>query len=360
MDLKPMDTGGPLAAARLADHEAAGLRLPGRSLALFTLHLRVLMEAGVSLPDALEALSNGEDLKAAQVAEHLLRRVSQGSQLSEALAELPGVFDRFFLRMIRAAEANGRLLAVLEQLSELQEVRERRLRKLKGALAYPLLVLLLSVAMTAFIVYTMLPGYLSIFATSGLELPFLTRLLVTGSQSLPGLLLGLGLLAVIAVLVQPPTVRKDWLYAIPLVRRISTDYQLANVCTTLGWMLRTEVPLQVAVATVAKGGTGWSALDLVLEEAQECLMQGNTLAESLDRHDVFPGHLLKCITVGEESGKTPEFLLLAAGVMERNCDYAIETALSLIEPLILLFLGVVVAAVVLAALLPTFSLLQAL
>ncbi|MGE0495488.1 MAG: type II secretion system F family protein [Vulcanimicrobiota bacterium] len=353
-------TEGPLAAAGLPDRQADALVLSGSSLSLMTLHLKTLLGSGVGLLDAFDVLARGEDLQVAQAAEHLGRRLSEGHQLSEALAEMPRVFDRFFLRMIRAAETSGRLMAVLEELSNLLETRERRRRRLTGALAYPAFVLVLSLAMTAFIVYVMLPGYLSIFAGSGLPLPPLTRALLWISQWAPRVSLGAVVVIIIAVLSQSSQERGLVRFRLPWLRSLARDYELAGFCTTLAWLLRTEVPIQSAIATLRYGGTGWEQLDRVLEAAEDRLLAGETLSESLSDAGVFPRHLLQCVAAGEQAGKTSEFLLLAGRILEERCDLAIEALLSLLEPALLLFLGVIVASVVMAALLPTFSLVQAL
>lgn len=338
--------------------EAPMARLGTRELSLFTSHLAVLLKAGVPILTALHTLA--QEGKSKDVAAGLAASLAHGNRLSTALRRYP-VFDPIFLRLIYLGEETGRLVAVLERLSEMLTQRSHMRSRLHQALLYPATLLGLSLATLAFLVLYMLPQFISTFSVGGLALPPLTRAIFAVSRH-PLMIYGLvlGLLTPLAVVGVFRTARGKelwrWgLFNLPLIGRLNSARAMAQACTSLGMLVDLGVPL-TQVLTLLVGTTGWSTLDQALTDVLQRVQDGQNLAEAMDANPAFPKIVVSTVAAGLPSGRLDFLLPRVADLMNIQVETETETLLAMMEPVLLGFLGMLVALVVLAVFLPVYQL----
>ncbi|MBI3926120.1 MAG: type II secretion system F family protein [Armatimonadetes bacterium] len=347
--------------------KAAGVRLPLRALNLFTLQFEVMISAGITYLRALEALANTPDLQVAQVAHQLLDKVSAGTALSKGMASMPRTFDAFYVRMVRVGETTGSMHRVLRQIGQALSRDQEKRSRLISALTYPAMVLTASLLMITFLVYFMLPGYLVLFTETGAELPLPTRALVWISSSSFPLLLVSGLVAALLALVVSaryhPRSRRTLerlVHRIPRIGSLLRQYLVIRVVRNIALMLHTGVPLMEALDLLSRPTTGDAEMDLALQEVRSELASGAGIAQAFRVSPRFPRFLVDAIAAGEEVGKVPEFLERWAGMLEEDLEYSLDALIQLLEPAMLMVMGLVVGFIVLAAFLPVFALLKTL
>lgn len=347
----------------------ASPRLSLRQLNLLAIQLSVMMNAGLSYFRALSALAEAEDLTTAHVANQLAQKIHDGYSLSRAMASMPGTFDNFFVRMVKVGETTGNMHQVLAMLTEALTRQEKQRSRVMGALAYPAFILAASGLMVAFLVYYMLPGYLTLFTQTGVETPFFTRALIALSRSpLPlvglGLPLGaLGLLYLSAPRLEASRRALDYLrFHTPGLKIWFRKALLIRVCRNLALMTSTGIGLMDGLQILTSPTTGFPAMDAALLSTRDHIANGASLADSLAAQsaEVIPRFLVQAVEGGEAVGKVPHFLDKWADMLEEDLDYTIDSFIQMLEPLMLLAMGFIVGFIVLAAFMPVFTLIQTL
>ena len=347
----------------------ASPRLSLRQLNLLAIQLSVMMNAGLSYFRALSALSEAEDLATAHVANQLAQRIHDGYSLSRAMASMPGTFDDFFVRMVKVGETTGNMHQVLHMLTDALTRQEKQRSRVMGALAYPAFILAASGLMVAFLVYYMLPGYLTLFAQTGVETPFFTRALIWLSRSpIPlvgiGLPLGaLGLLYASAPRLEASRRALDYLrFHTPGIKLWFRKALLIRICRNLALMTSTGIGLHDGLQILTSPSTGFPAMDRALLSARDGITNGDSLADSLGAQpaEIIPPFLVQAVAGGEQIGKVPHFLEKWADMLEEDLDYTIDSFIQMLEPIMLLVMGVIVGFVVLAAFMPVFTLIRTL
>jgi general secretion pathway protein F len=334
-------------------------RVDHEQLAAFTRELATLLRSGQPIDGALSILMSIAGEGSAFNA-HLARiraAVKGGQSLSEALAAENGLFSDFYVHMVRAGESGGALDSVLSRLAvhmaHAKEVRDA----LVSALIYPLILMLVAVASIMILMVYVIPQFAELFQDMGQALPLSTRITmaVAGALQDYGWLLALGLAGAAAYfrwqLRQPRPARRWHARALrlPLLGAIIRQVEAARFCRTLGTLLENGVPLLRAVAIV-KDTIGNRAIAEALEGVVGSLKSGRRLADPLAEHAGFPAFAIEMIRIGEESGQLEPMLIQTADILDQETQTLIKRGLSLVEPVMILVLGVIIAAVVMSIL----------
>lgn len=341
-------------------------RISAASLALMTRQLATLVRAGMPLEEALRALEEQVDGRRLQTTVAGVRAaITEGTTLTEAIGQFPATFPELYRVMVEAGEASGRLEEVLDRLADYTEERQALQQKLVTAMIYPVLVTLVAVGVvTALLVYVV-PEVVRVFEQTGQQLPLLTRLLIDSSAFLRsyGVVLAAGLAGFLAVcygLLQRPGIRyrKDRLILkAPFFGRFVRTINATRLARTLSILVDSGVPLLEALrigGRVVRNGPMRQAV----QEAAVSVREGGRLHYALNRSGYFPPMLIHMLSSGEESGELERMLERAAIQQERELNTRITVAGSLIEPILILIMGAVVLAIVLAILMPVFEMNQ--
>lgn len=341
-------------------------------LALFTRQFSLLMNAGIPILKALSCLLNQKWSPRLDAAlRDVLEGVRTGKGLSNSLARNPRAFGVVYVSLVKAGEVSGGLDEILKRLSDFLERDMRLYHKLRASLTYPALVFIASFAMVGFMVLHVFPAFISFFHGLSLELPLLTRFVlgVTQILSQPLVLVGLALaipylLAQLWVYFTTTTGgrrRWSWLVLhIPVISRVQKEVILARFCRTLGILVECGIP-QLQALEVAGSVTGNALVQQEVEAACVRLRDGNgSMSQELLHTSFFPPICGQMLRVAEEAGKVPKILFKLADAYEADLELSIQTALALLEPIMLTIMGGLVGFILLAVFLPIYSLLDAL
>ena len=342
-------------------------RIRSRDLAAATRQLATLLHAGMSLVPALGALVeqlSGRPL--AGVVANIRDKVNQGGTFAAALEEHPQVFSALFVNMVRAGEAAGALEDVLLRLAEMLEKRANLMNKVKAALAYPLFMAVVGIAVVVFLLHFVIPSIAKLFVEMNQVLPWPTVLLIWVSKFfekyLWALIISGGATVFAARLwVRTPAGRLAWdrlKLKTPLFGELALRIAVARFARTLGVLLASGVSILDSLEIV-KRVVGNAVLANALDEAKDSVSHGDSIANPLRRSGVFPPVVFHMIAVGEASGNIEEGLLNVADAYDNEVQSSVEALTSLLEPVMILVMGAVVGFIVLAMLLPIFDINQA-
>ena len=341
-----------------------GGRIGQRDLLAFTQQLATLFEAGLPLDRALailEELAPNPRVKA--IVTDLLASVRSGASLSEALAKHhPRPFSRLYVSMVRAGEKGGVLEVTLRRLAEFLEARAAFAEAVVSALAYPAVITLVGLGAIVFLLTFVIPRFATIFADLGQTVPLPTRILLAVSAGFEqywwvGVLAALAAVLAWRVWTGTPEGRLAWaqtVLGLPLVGRLAMKVETARFARTLGTMLKSGVPVMGALAVVGDMMTN-QAIGRAVDRLADGVKRGGTLAAGMKEQAPFPALAVHMVRVGEETGRLEEMLLKVADTFEADVRGDMKRVLGLLEPAIILGMGVLVAFIVVAMLLAIFS-----
>lgn len=335
-------------------------------LASTTRQLSSLLGSGTTLFDALTLLVNEEEnvsLKSALIA--VKEGVSAGNSLSNALEAHPDIFPEMYVRAVEAGEAGGALEGALLRLSEYLDAKARVYGKVRTALIYPALMVIVGAGVLFFLFLFVVPKITAIFEDTKSTLPLVTRALVAMVNVVTGywpvlVLAGAGLSFAGWRAVKTPRGRgaaQRFLLKAPFLGKLFYRFYMANFARTLGSLLGSGVPI-INALDMTRRVLHHSVFDEALTRTVREVTEGATLSASMRKTGAFPGILAHIVATGERSGELDKLLLKSADNYEREFEASVERSLSLIEPAIVLVMGVVVGFIVLAILLPIFELNQ--
>ena len=339
-------------------------RVSQRDLLGLTQQLATLVEAGLPLDRALaiqEELAPTPRVKA--IVTDLLNSVRGGSSLSEALAKHhPRPFSRLYINMVRAGEKGGVLEVTLRRLAEFLEARAAFTEALISALAYPVVIFSVGIGAIVFLMTFVIPRFATIFADLGQAVPLPTQILLSlsaGFQHYWWALLLAVLAAVLAwrVWTGTPEGRLAWdqtVLGLPLVGPLSTRVETARFARTLGTMLKSGVPVMGALAVVGDMMTN-QAVGRAVGRLADGVKRGGTIAAPLKESPVFPGMVTHMVGVGEETGALDQMLTKIADFYEDQVASAVKSLTSILEPIMLVFVGGIVGFIVISMYLPLFK-----
>src|SRR5437773_4111995 len=334
---------------------------------LFTGQLAAMLGGGLHLVRILTALAAESTHKVfTKVLVSVRDDITAGGTFADALSHHPHVFNTLYVSVVRAGELSGSLPVVLDTLTTYLEKTDAIRRKVKGAIAYPAVILAVAILIVIFMILKIVPIFKSVYDKAGAVLPLPTRILIAFSNALRDYLLFmiLGLAFVVLVvysIYQSPGGRRffDRLkLGLPLFGSLIRKGILARTCRTLSVLLNAGIPLIEAMETVAKV-SGNAIIEDALTGATQRMRDGGTIADTLRETGEFPGMVTQLVATGEESGTLPTMLGRAATYYEQQVDQAVSTLSSLIEPLMIVFMGGIAGGVIFALYLPIFNLGQA-
>ena len=337
--------------------------LSRKAIGLFTQQLASLLGAGMPLDRALTILIGvAEDEQSKALLERVQEKVRGGSALADAL-EAQGAFSRFYLNMIRAGEAGGALETVLKRLNEFLERSQALRETVTSALIYPTILLTVAALSVIILLTFVVPQFERLFADAGKALPLATQIVIAIGNGFQhywwaGLLvIGLIVMTVRRQLSQPENrARCDhWLLRLPLIGDLIAKVETARLSRTLGTLLGNGVSLLNAL-TIVRETLSNQVLAVALGEVAEHAKTGRGLAEPLLETGNFPKLAVQMIRVGEETGQLQEMLIQVADTYDGEVQTAVKRLLTLLEPVLILGLGVVIAAIIMSILVAILSL----
>ena len=342
------------------------LGLSAADLALLTLQLSTLVQAGLPLEQALRAVAEqSEKRRVARLLAQVRGRVMEGHSLAAALSVFPRAFPELFCATIAAGERSGHLGHVLEQLATYTEARQASRQKIQLALVYPALLMFACVAIVGFLLGYVVPDVVKIFVDSGQPLPWLTQAMIAVSHGLRAY--GLMLLLILAVVMlvvrwslQQPRGRWHWhrlALRIPLLGGVLRAMEAARFASTLAILGKSAVPL-VDALEIAGAVIGNVTIRARMVDVARSVREGGTLTRGLEAGGDIPPLMLHMIASGERAGELDAMLTRAAEQQEKSLAARIALVVSLFEPAMLVVMGGVVLLIVMAILLPILSLNQ--
>ncbi len=334
-----------------------------KDLQVFTRQFAVLVSAGVPIVQSLEAMSRGgRSLAMINTLKSVTADVEKGRRLADALAGQPNVFDRLYVNLVRSGEEAGSLEAVLDRLAVYIEKSVKLRGKVKSALIYPAMIVVVAIAVVSFILVFVVPKLAEMFLQSGGELPALTVAVIGASN-----LIQKFWYLILAMFVGGPIILKMYhdtpagkkvLDAIAIETPIFGDLikksAIARLSRTLSTLLMSGVRI-VDALEIGATTTGNQVIEESIEQVKDAVLKGRTLADPLLKNPYFPTMVTQMIAIGEQTGNLDQMLLKVADFYEDEVDAAAGAMTSLIEPILMVVLGGIIAVIVVAMYLPIFN-----
>src|SRR6266576_2723652 len=343
-------------------------KIKSKILTTFTRQLATLVDAGLPLLRGLRVLEKQErnpTLKS--IISDLALSIEGGSTFSEALAQHPKVFNRLFVNMVKAGELGGVLEVVLARLSEFMEKAQKIKGKVIAAMFYPVAVLVVATGILIILMVKVVPSFEQVFIgmAEGAQLPAFTRLVLGISRAVKdNILITLGILAVFIVLFvlfkKTKFGRHVWdkfKLKMPVIRPVVNKVAISRFTRTLGTLISSGVPILQAL-TIVKETAGNVIVSDAVNDVHESVKEGETITAPLEASGVFPPMVISMVDVGEQTGALPEMLLKIADNYDEEVDNAVAAMTSLLEPIMIVFLAVIVGSIVIAMFLPLIDLMN--
>jgi type IV pilus assembly protein PilC len=341
-------------------------KVKAKNLAIFTRQFSVMIDAGLPLVQCLEILgAQEEDKNFAAVILQTRSDVESGAALADAMKKHPGTFDPLYTNMVAAGEAGGILDAILKRLAVYIEKNVKLIGQVKSAMTYPIAVISIAAIVVVVILWKVIPTFAALFAGLGAELPLPTQIVIWMSNSVVRLMpfIIAGVIAGVYAIRQyyatnngRHTIDRMLLRA-PVLGLILRKISVARFCRTLSTLISSGVPILDGLEITAKTSGNAIVEDAILS-TRKSIERGETIAAPLKETGVFPAMVSQMIGVGEATGALDTMLAKIADFYEEEVDTAVAGLLTLLEPLMIAFLGVVVGGIVIAMYLPIFSLIS--
>jgi type IV pilus assembly protein PilC len=342
-------------------------KVASKQIMLFTRQLATLVDAGLPLLKSLHVLQRQEKVPQFRAAlQGMAESVEGGSTFAEALAQYPNVFTQFYINMVKAGEASGALQAILTRLAEFMEKSQKIKNKVKGAMVYPMVVLVMAVVILAVLMVFVIPKFKEIFddLLQGRGLPLLTQMVIGASEFMIKQWY-IGLIVIVALVFSFKTLSKTATgqqaldrikLKIPVFGTLLQKTAIGNFSRTLGTLLTGGVPILQAL-NIVREVTNNAVLSKAVATVHDSVKEGETIVVPLEASGVFPSMVVSMIQVGEETGALPEMLMKIAETYDDEVDTAVEALTSVIEPIMIILLAVIVGTIVIAMFLPLVSII---
>jgi type IV pilus assembly protein PilC len=338
-----------------------------RTLMIFTRQLATLIDAGLPLLRGLTVLAKQEpDPVLKGVILNLAESVQGGGTFSESLAGHPRIFNKLYVNMIKAGELGGVLELVLLRLAEFQEKAQKIKNKVVAAMFYPIIVLVIAIVILAFLLVFIVPKFEAIFADmlGGKPLPGLTQFVIGASNLVKdNSLVIVGVVVVFVILYKIVGRTQKGIQVIdtvklkaPLFGDLTRKSSISRFTRTLGTLVTSGVPILQAL-NITRETAGNMIIADAISKVHDSVKEGESIVQPLEASGVFPPMVISMIDVGEETGQLPEMLLKVAEVYDDEVDNAVTGLTSLLEPVMIVFLAIVVGTIVIALFLPLISII---
>src|SRR5450432_214893 len=335
-------------------------------LTTFTRQLATLVDAGLPLLRGLRVLEKQErNATLKGILGELATSIESGSTFSEALAQHPKVFNRLFVNMVKAGELGGVLEVVLKRLAEFSEKAQKIKGKVKAALFYPVAVMIVAIGILILLMVFVVPKFRDVFGGMGMKLPAFTELVFQISNMIKDHILEtLGGVVVFVILFLLFIKTKFGRYAwdkfklkMPALGPVISKVSISRFTRTLGTLVSSGVPILQAL-TIVKETDRKSVVSNAISKVHESVKEGETITAPLEASGVFPPMVVSMVDVGEQTGAMPEMLLKIADNYDEEVDNAVSAMTSLLEPIMIVFLAVIVGSIVIAMFLPLISMIS--
>ncbi len=340
-----------------------GKKIKLTDLVLFSRQLATMIDSGIPLLQALEILSEQSENPAfVNILNIVKNDVATGTAFYEALAKHPGAFTPLFVNMVKAGESSGALDDIMERLASYLEKTDALIRKVKSAMTYPIVVSTMALSITLVMLLKVVPVFKSMFADFGAALPLPTQILVTISDNLIStfFLWFFGAIAGFVMLgkyIKTPKGRlrfDHFKLNMPVFGVIMRKVSVSKFCRTLATLVKSGVPILAALEIVGKTA-GNKVIENAVDSVKSSIREGENISEPLAKSKVFPPMVVRMIAVGEQTGELEKMLSKVSDFYDDQVDAAISGITSLIEPLIIAFLGIVIGGIVICMFLPIFK-----
>src|ERR1700736_4530268 len=336
-------------------------------IVLFTRQLSTMIEAGISLVQALTALYEQCDPKRQrglrEVISDVTTRVQGGETFNESIAKHPRVFDRLFISMVKAGEHGGLLAEILDRLAGFLEASARLRKKVKSAMTYPVIVVCIAFAITTFLIVRVVPIFGEIFKDFGAKLPAPTQFLIDLSDFVRGqwywlaIMIGGTIFGVRAFTrsKRGKQLTDRWKLKLPVFGPLVQKICMSRFSRTFAQLIRSGVPI-LEVLDIVGGSSGNHVIETSLKSVSGDVEKGDNLSMALSKSSIFPPMLLRMVSAGEATGKIDTMLEKMADFWDEEIEAMLDALTSLIEPMLIVFLGLIVGGIVIAMFLPIFKL----
>lgn len=337
-------------------------------LMLFTRQLATLVDAGLPLMKGLSVLGDQEKNRIMRSAiAGMADSVQTGSTFSESLGQHPKIFNKLYVNMVKAGELGGVLEVVLNRLAEYQEKAQKLKNKVVSAMIYPIIVMVIAVLIMVFLMYVIVPRFQKIFEEmlNGKPLPWVTQVVVAISKTIQThfVLMIVGVVALFAIwqLIKSSkagrrAIDKAALH-LPVFGPVQQRTAIARFTRTLGTLVSSGVPILQAL-NITRDTAGNVIIAQAVDKVHEAVREGESIVTPLEASRVFPPMVISMVQVGEETGQLPDMLMKIADVYDDEVDAAVAGLTSMLEPIMIVFLALVVGTIVLALFLPLITIIQ--
>jgi type IV pilus assembly protein PilC len=345
-----------------------GKKVSQSEIAVFTRQFSIMLDAGLPLIQGLEAIAQQHPNQAfREVLEQIRGDVEAGSTLSAAMARHPKVFDSLFTNMVAAGETGGILDTILQRLSSYIEKIVKLKRALRSAMIYPATILTIAIGVVAIILWKVVPVFATLFEGFNVELPLLTRAVITLSMIVERFAIFFAVFIVLIVLGLRSYYKTEKgrhvidgaLLKAPVLGPILRKISVARFTRTLATLLTSGVPILEGLNITAKT-SGNAILEDVIYELRQRIEAGGNMADPMRQSGFFPPMVTQMVSVGESTGEMDTMLVKVADYYEEEVDVVVANLLTILEPIMMVFLGVIVGGIVISMYLPLFKLIQVL
>lgn len=343
----------------------AGSAVRPKDIAVFARQIATMMQSGVPMVTAFEIIAGGQNNpRMKELLDDIRANLEGGSTLAESLARHPAYFDELFVNLVRAGESAGVLDTVLDTIASYKEAAEALKGKIKKAMFYPIVVIAVAIIVSAILLIFVVPQFQNVFASFGAELPAFTQMIVAASEFMQtwwwALLLGTVAVAwgLVELRRRSPAFAHfldRTLLKVPVIGEIVKNAAIARYARTLATTFKAGVPLVEALDTVA-GATGNQVYTDAVKRVREDVSVGYQLNMAMRQTGVFPHMVNQMTAIGEEAGALDTMLFKVAEFYEQEVNNAVDALSSLIEPFVMIIIGVLVGGMVIGMYLPIFKL----
>jgi type IV pilus assembly protein PilC len=343
---------------------SSGGKVPLSDLVMFTRQLATMIDAGLAMVQSLQALAEQTENKVTRdVIKDITTRVEGGDSFSDALQKHPKVFNRLYFSMVSAGEKGGLLAEILARLATYQENTARLRKKVKSAMMYPTVVSVVAIGITVFLLVKVVPVFGDVFSQLGGNLPTPTKYLIAVSNFMQH--------NCIYIILVVGSIVGGWMYYIktpaglrfwdakritlPIFGQIAHKICLARFARTMASLVKSGVPI-LEVLSIVQNTVGNVIMEEAVKSASADIERGEGISTAIGKHPVFPTMIVRMMTAGEQTGKIDSMLERVADFLDEEIETTLDGLTSMIEPLLIVFLGVVVGGIVICMFLPIFKL----
>jgi len=345
----------------------AGGKVSGREMVFFGEQMATLLGGGIPLVRALSLLSEHADNKnLGVILSAITKEVSAGGALHKALEKHPKVFDEIWISLVQAGEVSGQLPTVLRQITTYNEAQENIKSKILTALAYPAVLMTMSVGVLIYFIVYIVPVFADIFRDFNLQLPLITRVIVGISAVVTKYLVFMIVLIIGAIFsfrayIATPPGRLTWnhiQFGMPLFGGLIRSMQIERMLTTMATLIRSGVSILNSVSVLEGAFKKNLIFQNALKQAKNDIASGRSISESFKKTGIFPPLVTEMMWMGEESGKLPDIIVVLSKYYQEQIDQFIRRFSSMIDPILVVGIGGIIAVIVMSIFMPIFQLSQ--